>query len=152
MSLNSGITDIGPVIQLAVAPVFLLTAIGALIGVHTSRLARAVDRTRILEEGRGKASSNAAGPVMNELEVLRHRMGLIYLSIALDVISALLVGLTIVSAFLDAFLETNLSRLIALLFVGAMFAFIASLAIFLREIFLAVTGACGTAVRRRAGR
>lgn len=62
----------------------------------------------------------------------------------------LLVRLTIVTAFLDAFLDTNLSRLIALLFVGAMFAFIASLAVFLREIFLAVTGACGTAVLWRS--
>jgi F0F1-type ATP synthase assembly protein I len=151
MSLNSGINDIGPVIQLSVAPVFLLTAIGALIGVHTGRLARAVDRTRILEERQAKEPQDAAPPVIDELEVLRRRMRLIYVSIALDVISALLVGLTIVTAFIDAFLETNLSRLIALLFVGAMFAFIASLAIFLREIFLAVTGACGTVVWRRAG-
>jgi hypothetical protein len=152
VTLNSGINDIGPVIQLAIAPVFLLTAIGALIGVHTGRLARAVDRTRILEERQAKGPSDSSTPVRNELEVLRHRMRLIYLAIALDVISALLVGLTILTAFLDAFLDMNLSRFIALLFVGAMFAFIASLVAFLREIFLAVTAACGTAVRRRAGR
>jgi F0F1-type ATP synthase assembly protein I len=152
MTLNSGINDVGLVIQLAVAPVFLLTAVAALIGVHTGRLARAVDRTRILEERQAKEPHDAAASIMNELEVLRRRMRLSYLAITLDVISALLVGLTIVTAFLDAFLETNLSRLIALLFVGAMFAFIASLAAFLREIFLAVTGACGTVVWRRAGR
>ena len=149
MSLSSGISNIGPVIQLSVAPVFLLTAIGALIGVHTGRLGRAVDRTRILEERLTKGPQDVAPPMI-ELEVLRRRMRLIYLSIALDVISALLVGLTIVTAFLDAFLESNLSRLIALLFVGAMFAFIASLAVFLREIFLAVTGACGMAVLWRS--
>ena len=65
-------------------------------------------------------------------------MRLIYLSITLQVICALFIGLTIIAAFADALEETDLSRLIASLFVLAMIAFIASLMVFLREISLAV--------------
>ena len=147
MTLDAGIDDIANVIQLATAPVFLLTAVGALIGVQTSRLARAVDRTRMLEEHQGCGTNDAMAPVPGELKVLRSRMRLIYLAVALNVICALFVGLTIVIAFAEAFVGMNLAWLIALLFVAAMLAFIASLAVFLREIFLAVGRACGMAGR-----
>ncbi|MBV1800093.1 DUF2721 domain-containing protein [Siccirubricoccus sp. G192] len=147
MTLNAGIDDIANVIQLAIAPVFLLTAIGALLGVQTNRLARAVDRTRLLEEQQGRGAHNTLALIPGELTVLRSRMRLIYLAVALDVICALFVGLTIVIAFAEAFVGLNLAWLIALLFVAAMLAFIASLAVFLREIFLAVAHACGMAGR-----
>jgi hypothetical protein len=133
--------------------VFLLTAVAGLIGVHTTRLGRAVDRSRVLEQSHsGVAGDASAPPNLGELQVIRHRMQLIYLAIVLDVICALLVGLTIVAAFVDALIDVNLSRLIALLFVLAMIAFIASLAAFLREIFLAVGRACGGSIRGRAAR
>ena len=135
----NSINDIGHVIQLAIAPVFLLNAIGALIGVLVNRLARAVDRTRVLTErlDAGEAAGHAVA-VAAELEVLQRRMRLIYLAIVLDVICALFVGLLIVIAFVDSFVELNLARLVALLFVAAMLAFIGSLSVFLREIFLAI--------------
>jgi hypothetical protein len=147
MMLDAGVNDIANVIQLAIAPVFLLTAVGALIGVQTNRLARAVDRTRLLEEHQGRGAHDAMALVLGELTVLRSRMRLIYLAVALDVVCALFIGLTIVIAFAEAFVGMNLAWLIALLFVAAMLAFIASLAVFLREIFLAVAHACGMAGR-----
>lgn len=147
MTPDAGINDIANVIQLAIAPVFLLTAVGALIGVLTSRLARAVDRARVLEKQQGRGAHDTIAPVPGELKVLRSRMRLIYLAVALDVVCALFVGLTIVIAFAEALVGMNLAWLIALLFVAAMLAFIASLAVFLREIFLAVGHACGVAGR-----
>jgi hypothetical protein len=147
MTLDAGIDTIANVIQLAIAPVFLLTAVGALIGVQTNRLARAVDRTRRLEERQGQGAPDAMALVPGELKVLRSRMRLIYLAVALNVICALFVGLTIMIAFAEAFVGANLAWLIALLFVAAMLAFIASMAVFLREIFLAVGHACGMASR-----
>jgi len=134
------ITDIARVIQLAIAPVFLLTAVGTIIGVLSNRLARIVDRARVLEGRLAKANSDAA-ELNGEREVLGRRMGLSYLSIGLAVICALFIGLLIVMAFADAFLSIDLSRVIGLLFVAAMVAFIASLLAFLREIFLAVASA-----------
>ena len=87
-------------------------------------------------------------PVAAELELLQRRMRLIYLAIVLDVVCALFVGMLIVIAFVDAFLEANLSRLVALLFVAAMLAFIGSLAVFLREIFLAIAMPSRSAARQ----
>jgi uncharacterized membrane protein YedE/YeeE len=142
MTLETGLNEVGPVIQLAIAPVFLLTAIGALLGVHTSRLARVVDRSRTLEERHAERTGCDGTPIVEELDLLRRRGRLTYRAMMLDVVSALFVGLTIVSAFVDAFLDVNLSRLIALLFTVAMVAFIASLLVFLREIFLAVRQTC----------
>lgn len=129
------------VIQLAIAPVFLLNAVGALIGVQTTRLARAVDRTRAIEERPGDGAAMPISEAQHaELDVLRRRMRLIYLALVLDVVCALFVGLVIVAAFAAAFVALDLSRPIALLFVAAMLAFIASMLVFLREIFLAVRG------------
>lgn len=142
MMLDTGIGSIANVIQLAIAPVFLLTAVAALIGVQTTRLARAADRIRLLESP-SDGIRRAMAPLAVELQILKSRMRLIYLALALDVLCALFVGLTIVIAFAEALIAMNLIWLIALLFVAAMVAFIASLAVFLREIFLAVGFACG---------
>jgi hypothetical protein len=131
------ITDIAQAIQLAIAPVFLLTAVGTIIGVLSNRLARVVDRTRVLEAGI-EAGASSAAEMQAELEVLGRRMGLSYLAIGLSVVCALFIGLLIVFAFADAFLSIDLSRVIGLLFVAGMLALIASLLAFLREIFLAV--------------
>jgi Protein of unknown function (DUF2721) len=111
----------------------LLTAVGALLGVHTTRLARAVDRIRTLAE-RQADPDNAGALKLSELGVLRRRMRLTYISIALDVLCALLVDLTIVTAFVDTLIHVNLPRLVALLFVLAMLAFITSAGIPSRDL------------------
>ncbi len=141
MTPETHIAEITRVIQLAIAPVFLLTALGAIIGVLSGRLARIVDRTRALEDQLGQLAFADLKMAHDELEVLDSRMRLVYLAITLSVICALFVGLLIAIAFVDAFLLTDLSKFIALLFIAAMLAFIGSLVVFLREIFLAVTSA-----------
>jgi MFS family permease len=140
------ITDIARVIQLAIAPVFLLTAVGTIIGVLSGRLARIVDRTRVLEE-QVSAGQVTTPQCQAELETLGRRMALSYLAIGLAVVCALFIGVLIVLAFADAFLAIDLSKMIGLLFVAAMLAFIASLLAFLREIFLAV-GSTRDALRK----
>jgi hypothetical protein len=151
IALNPEVNEIAPVIQLAVAPVFLLTAVGALLNVHTTRLGRAVDRSRTLEQ-QGAAEPESSDATLAELHLLKRRMRLTYLAIALDVVCALFVGLTIVTAFGSALVRVNLSRIIALLFVLAMIAFLMSLLVFLREIFLAVGWWAGNSkTQRRVG-
>ena len=135
------VADITHVIQLAVAPVFLLTAVGTLLAVLTNRLARVVDRSRVIEEQLGTLDGETLVLARGELQVLARRIRLIYAAIALDVVCAIFVCLLIAAAFIGAFIETELSRLLGALFVLAMLALIASLGTFLREIFLAVTSA-----------
>jgi len=135
------IAGITQVIQLAIAPVFLLTAIGTLIIVLTNRLGRAVDRSRVLEDRLPSVQATEAGAVRAELHLLARRIRLVYLAISLAVLSALFVCLLIAGAFAGAFVVTDLTRLVAVLFVLAILALTGSLVVFLREIFLAVTSA-----------
>jgi MFS family permease len=141
MAPERHIVDITRVIQLAIAPVFLLTALGTIVGVLSNRLARIVDRTRTLEDRLGHMPLPDLKSAYHELALLGRRMRLAYLAIALSVVCALFVGLLIAIAFIDAFLLVDLSKFIALLFIAAMVALISSLIVFLREIFLAVTSA-----------
>lgn len=135
------VTDVARLIQLAIAPVFLLTAVGTMIGVLSTRLGRAVDRSRTLEDRLRQMQPEGQRVVREELNLLSRRVRLVYGSIVLAVICALFVGLLIAVAFVDAFINVDLSKFIGLLFIGAMVAFIFSLLVFLREIFLAVTNA-----------
>lgn len=139
MLQEPSIAAVAHVIQLAVAPVFLLTGIGAMLSVMTSRMGRIVDRARWLETG------PAATPVeeqefMTELQRLSHRARLISISISLCTLTALLVSAVIAILFLGAFLVFDASMVVALLFVAAMLAFIVALICFLREVFIAIRG------------
>jgi len=133
----SQINDISHVIQLAVAPVFLLMAVVNALGVLTGRLARIVDRARVLDE-QAVDGTDAAG-VHEDLEVLSHRAKLVNTAITLAVLCALCVCGVIVMLFADAVLALDHYRSIALLFVLAMVCFITALAGFLRETYLATT-------------
>ena len=135
------VTDIARLIQLAVAPVFLLTAVGTIIGVLSIRLGRVVDRSRLLEDRLRQLQPEGQKTVRAELELLGRRVRLVYASMVLAVVCALCVGLLIAVAFVDAFIVIDMSKFIGLLFIAAMLAFILSLMVFLREIFLAVTSA-----------
>jgi hypothetical protein len=132
-------TDVGHLIQLAIAPVFLLTAVGTLLGVLSSRLGRVVDRIRALDVLAPGLDAKARVACDNELALLSRRMRLVYAAMAAAVFSALFVGLLIATVFIDAFVAADLRPVVGLLFIAAMIAFIGSLCVFLREIFLAVT-------------
>jgi Protein of unknown function (DUF2721) len=139
VAFDPHVPEIAGVIQLAVAPVFLLTAIGTVIGALNIRLGRAVDRRRELE---GKVAGLPAEELqfaLAELGVIARRIHFVYFSILAAVVSALFVCLLIAGAFLGAFVRVDLSYTIGAMFVFAMLALIACLLLFLREIFLAVS-------------
>ena len=132
--------DVSQLIQLAIAPVFLLTAVGTLLGVLSNRLGRVVDRMRALDERMPQVLVEERRAVAkSELVVLGRRMRLVYAAMALAVFCALFVGLSIVTAFINAFLHVDMWRSVGVLFIASMLSFICSLCVFLREIFLAVT-------------
>ena len=141
MFSSNTFTDIPHVIQLAVAPVFLLTAICTLLAVLTNRLGRSVDRRRVLASHLHDAETERAVLAGDELDEVERRIRLIYGAIALAVLAAIFVCLLIAMAFIDALLAADLARAVAAMFVLSMLALIISLGIFLREIFLAVSGA-----------
>jgi hypothetical protein len=142
--MESHIIDITRVIQLAVAPVFLLTAIGTLIAVLNVRLGRNVDRRRLMEEELRAAPENKETDEQRasrrELRLLARRIRLIYFAMLSAGLGALLVCLVVAGAFIGALVAVDISREVAVLFILAMFAVIGCLSMFLREVFLAVTG------------
>ena len=141
--MESHITDITRVIQLAVAPVFLLTAIGTLIAVLNIRLGRNIDRRRLMEEElRGSTENNQTDEQrarQRELRLLARRVRLIYFAMLSAGLGALLVCLVVAGAFVGALVAVDISREVAVLFILAMFAVIGCLGMFLREVYLAVT-------------
>jgi hypothetical protein len=141
MPLFTSVGDITHVIQLAVAPVFLLTGVGTLLAVLSNRLGRAVDRSRVVERLLPDLAGEALTLAHEELLLLSRRTQLIYAAIVLAVACALFVCLIITVAFIDAFLAANLTYIVGVLFILAMIALIGCLIVFLREIFLAVVSA-----------
>jgi hypothetical protein len=138
MPPTSTVDNVARVIQLSIAPVFLLTAIGTLLGVLSTRLARIVDRSRVLH-GRLPAHLEAAHePIRRELHLLMRRRRLVNVAITFGVSAALLVCLLISTAFIASILGAHVPVLVAVLFILAMVALVGALVTFLREIFLAV--------------
>ena len=132
--MNIQISDIGHVIQLAIAPVFLLTGVGTMLMVLTNRLARIIDRTRVLED---RLDAAHADHHMNEIDVLYERWRLINFAIALSTACGLLICLVIALLFLGDTTNLPLDQYIAALFVSAMITLIGAFVYLLREIFVA---------------
>jgi Protein of unknown function (DUF2721) len=130
------IADLPRTIQLALAPVFLLTGIAGLLGVMTGRLAKIMDRGRALAEGRATLVSADAVPMALERQTLEHRRHLTSVAITATTIAALLVCVVIAELFAEVMLETSLKWLINASFAGAMLALVVGLAFFLREVHL----------------
>ena len=132
-------SDVAHVIQLSVAPVFLLSGVGALLAVLSNRLGRIIDRARTLEdrlESLGGTDKVRETELHGELMMLSLRARLIYRAIFLCTTSALLVAAVVVSLFVAAFFTTQVSLLIAVLFIAAMLALIGALLSFLREVYV----------------
>jgi hypothetical protein len=138
MFSTTPLSDISHVIQLAIAPVFLLTAIATIVNVLTGRLGRAVDRRRVLAAALLNLEGDLGTLAKQELAYEMRRINLIYVAISMAVFAALLVAALISLAFIDPFVQLDFTKLIAVLFILAMVALVASLAILLREIFYAV--------------
>lgn len=127
------ITTVTHAIQQAVAPVFLLTGIGAILNVITTRIARIVDRSRTLSN-----SGNPGQPSqLEEMEMLRRRVRWVHWAVSLCTLSALFICIVIAALFVGSEIGVDPARAVALFFISAMLALISGLLCFLREIYLA---------------
>ena len=135
--LTSQVSSVAHVIQLAVAPVFLLAGVGALLGVLTSRLARVIDRFYVLERTlTEELSAEELQRAQTTIISLARRARLIHWAITLCTACDLLVCVVIAVLFVGAEMNVELPGTIAGLFVAAMLTLIVGLVCFLREIAL----------------
>ncbi len=138
MFFATDLSTIAHGIQLAVAPVFLLTAVSAMIGTVAGRLGRIIDRARKVEERIEAApGSDPMTPAYTELAGLRQRGRLVNLCIALLTLCAILIGLTIVALFLGETTELQIFRLATTFFLAGVVCFLLALLCFLTETLLA---------------
>ncbi len=140
MQLSTDVSSVAQVIQLAVAPVFLLAGVGSLLGVLANRLARVIDRFHVLEKRLAEESSaDDYSSTLSTMGSLSRRARLIHWAISLCTACDLLVCLVVVALFVGAELQIDLSTTIAGLFIAAMLALIVGLSCFLREIAVATS-------------
>ena len=124
---------IAQTIQLALAPVFVLVAIGNIMNILSSRLGRVVDRSRRLQELHGQTEGLEHDAVVREIRIVDVRIKLIGRAIFLLVISGLAIGLTVALLFVEEFATINLQPVAAGVFLVAIGLLMAALTLVLRE-------------------
>jgi hypothetical protein len=130
--------DIAHLIQVALTPIFLISAIGVILNVLTSRLARIVDRARAMERDLGQPDPRPDGRDLHSaLGILERRARYINAAITLVTLSALFIALVVVMLFVNAFVRWELSVFIACMFILSMLALATALLAFLIEVRVA---------------
>ena len=127
------VNTVADTVRLAVAPVFLLSGIGAFLNVCASRLSRIVDRSRDIEPRLLSSRGREHDRWQSELQVLDRRMSLVSSAITLSVVSAVLTCLVVALLFAASLVEPRVGIAIAVLFIGATIAIAISFGIFLVE-------------------
>jgi hypothetical protein len=129
----SDIRDVSIAIHDAVAPVFLLTGIGSILGVLVNRLGRAIDRARYLNA----LHTDQRKGFLDELDLIAVRTSWMRWSVGLFIFAGLCVSLAIASIFIGVAINIHLSTFVLMTFITAMISLIFGLLCFLREIILA---------------
>ena len=138
MLTDTGVGAISHIIQLSVAPVFLLTAVGSFLVVLTNRLSRNIDRSRyIAQQMHSAAAQNFEH--QSEYALINRRIRIIYVAIGLCTCSGLLVCLDIALLFIGTLFSVRLENFVAVLFIICMFSLFTALLCFLSEVYLATT-------------
>lgn len=129
----SDIPDVSAAIRNAVAPVFLLTGIGSILGVLVNRLGRSIDRARAINA----LNDEQFVLFINELDIIVKRTCWMRWSVGLFILAGLCVALSIASVFIGVELNINLPHFVLMAFITAMISLTIGLLCFLREIILA---------------
>ena len=127
------LTYLAQIIQLAVAPVFLLAGLGAFLNVCTGRLARIIDRARKLEPRILDSRGEEHDRLIREVRMLDRRIRVVNAAIFASVLAAVLISLVVILLFAAFLTGYRFGNAVALLFIGAMVATAAGFAIFLHE-------------------
>jgi hypothetical protein len=120
-------------IQLALAPVFVLVAIGNILNILSTRLGRVVDRARILQAMHVETQGPEHDMVVREIRVVDQRIKIITQAIRLMVLSGLCIGITVVLLFFEGLTEFDLNLIAAITFLISIVLLLAALVLFLRE-------------------
>lgn len=124
---------IAQTIQLALAPVFVLVAVGNILNLLSSRLGRIVDRSRALQDKHRETSGADHDMVVREIRLIDRRIDLVGRAILLLVLSGIAIGSTVAVLFLEELLGANLQNVASITFIVAIGLLMWGLILFLRE-------------------
>jgi hypothetical protein len=135
---STPLSELIPVLQIAIAPVILISGVGLLLLSLTNRFGRAVDRTRQIHHEMRAATAADRPRLANQVEVIYRRARLIQLSIIMGALSALFAAMLIVALFLTALMKWESAIVISLFFIGCLVSLVASLITFIMDIRLSL--------------
>jgi hypothetical protein len=128
------VNELIPILQIAIGPVILVSGVGLLLLTMTNRLARVIDRARILSQERRQPGNSNEPRLVGQLNILAHRAELLRRAITLGAISVLLAAVLVIVLFLAALLRLEDPWLISVLFICCMISLIGSLSAFILEL------------------
>lgn len=128
------VTNIAQTIQLSLAPVFMLAAIGQLLNVLAGRLARVIDRARALELLLARVEADERARHKWELRLLDERMTIINAALFLAVSSAVMACVVIALLFIANIGKFAIGTVIAVVFIVGVTLLIACLTAFIFEV------------------
>lgn len=128
------LSTVAETIQVAIAPVFLLAGVGSLLNVTVGRLARIVDRARVLEQLHPRSTGPEHDRHVWELRLIDKRISVINTSIFLCVASAALICMVVALLFVAELVHLSIGAVVAVAFIIAMLLLVAGLFYFLVEV------------------
>jgi hypothetical protein len=135
---STPLTELIPVLQVAIAPVILISGVGLLLLSLTNRFGRAVDRTRQIHQQMRAAADADRARLANQVEVIYRRARLIQFSIVMGALSALSAAMLILTLFFTALMNLQLGALISVFFVCCLLSLVVSLITFIMDIRLSL--------------
>jgi hypothetical protein len=138
METSSSVAALSRAIQLSVAPVFLLTGIAGLLNIFTARLARIIDRARLIQQAQERGTGEQSDALERSLRVQKRRTFLINRAILCTGVTALLVAGVVAVLFISAVAALDLAVIVVPVFVLAMLSLMTGLTMFLLEVQLAI--------------
>ncbi len=124
---------IAQTIQLALAPVFVLVAMGNILNILSTRLGRVVDRARVLQNAHMATEGMEHDLVVAEIRMIDRRIVLITHAVRLMVLTGLTIGATVALLFLEQLAGVDLQLVAGAMFLLAVLLLMAGLVLFLRE-------------------
>ena len=136
--VTTKLSELIPVLQVAVGPVILISGVGLLLLSLTNRFGRAVDRSRQLTRELRAANEADHLQLARQVDILFRRAELIQRAIILAATSLLFAAVLIITLFFTALFQWELAGLVSLLFICCLAALIGSLVMFIRDIRLSL--------------
>ena len=135
---STQLSELIPVLQVAIGPVILISGVGLLLLSLTNRFGRAVDRSRQLIREIRESNEAARLRLTGQVDILFRRAELIQLAIILAATSMLFAAVLIISLFFTALFHWELALPVSLLFICCLAALIGSIFMFIMDIRLSL--------------